>query len=148
AGYASAAVGGTQLVVVTKFSPTGPDLTFGTDGVVTTAVEFVGGNDEIDIATQSDGKILVSATEANTGIAGDRDIAVLRLNADGTLDDTFGTTGVATVNINDAHDDTASLLGRDGARSLTVDGDDNIFVHAYSRALGDASGGGPRTDTE
>lgn len=41
---------------------------------------------------QPDGKILVSGTGT---IGGDRDFAVLRYNSDGTMDTTFGTSGVA-----------------------------------------------------
>src|SRR5690606_22570715 len=65
AGFAAETVGGPRLVTVVKFTARGPVASFGTDGVATTAVEFVGGSDEIDIATQSDGKIIVSATIAN-----------------------------------------------------------------------------------
>lgn len=148
AGFAAAAVGGPRLVTVVKFSPTGPDMDFGAGGVVTTGVAFAGGADEIDVATQPDGKILVSATVASATIPNDRDIAVIRLLADGALDATFGTDGVATVSLNDAHDDGMMLVGLDAARSLAVDSTGNIFVHAASRGLGTAIGGGPRTDTD
>ncbi|MBL9021343.1 MAG: hypothetical protein JNL21_04055 [Myxococcales bacterium] len=148
AGFAAAAVGGPRLVTVVKYSSAGPDASFGTGGVATTDVTFMGGADEIDVATQSDGKIVVSATVANAVNANDRDIALIRLNADGSLDTTFGTNGVTVVNLNDAYDNGMMLVGLDAARSLTVDGDDNIFVHAASRALGNAQGGGPRTDTD
>jgi uncharacterized delta-60 repeat protein len=78
----------------------------------------------------------------------DRDIAVIRLLDGGAIDATFGTAGVAVVNLNDAHDDGGMLVALDGARDLAVDGDDNVFVHAYSRGLGDSTLGGPRTDTD
>lgn len=149
AGFAATAVGGPRIITVVKYSQTGLDSTFGDAGVATTEIAFAGGNDEIDIATQSDGKILVSATVANSVNANDRDVAVIRLNADGSLDDSFGDAGVSVVNLNDAHDDGLMLVGLDAARSVTVDGEDNIFVHAVSRALGNMTGGGgPRTDTD
>lgn len=148
AGFAAEAVGGPRMVTVVKLSAAGPDATFGTNGVVTTALQFAGGADEIDVATQSDGKILVSATVPNAANPNDRDVAVIRLLADGAVDATFGEQGVAVVNLNDAHDDGMMLVGLDASRGLAVGGDDDIFVHAASRGLGTASGGGPRTDTD
>jgi uncharacterized delta-60 repeat protein len=148
AGFAATAVGGPRAVTVVKFTPMGPDATFGMNGVVVTPLLFVGGNDEIDITTQSDGKILVSATVANLVNPNDRDVAVIRLLADGTVDATFGTAGIATLNLNDAHDNGMMLVGMDSSRSIWVDDDDNIFVHAASRGVGTATGGGPRTDTD
>jgi uncharacterized delta-60 repeat protein len=147
AGFAATAVGGDRIVTVVKLTPMGLAAGFGTGGVAATGVVFVGGNDEIDITTQSDGKILVSATVANPAIAGDRDIAVIRLHDDGTLDNDFGTGGVARINLNDAHDN-GMLVGLDAARSITVDASDSIFVHGASRGLGNAMLGGPRIDTD
>jgi uncharacterized delta-60 repeat protein len=148
AGFAATAVGGQRMVAVVKLTSTGVDTAFGTNGVVTTGVVFAGGSDEIDIATQSDGKIVVSATVANATNPNDRDVAVMRLNADGSPDGTFGTAGVATVNLNDAYDNGMMLVAPDASRSLAIDASGNIFVHAASRGLGMASGGGPRTDTD
>jgi uncharacterized delta-60 repeat protein len=150
AGFAASAVGGPRMVTVVKFSVDGAlDSTFGDAGVATTELQFVGGSDEIDVIVQPDGKLLVSATVANATNASDRDIAVARMNADGSPDATFGTSGgVITVNLNDAHDNGTMLVGMDGARSITLDAAGEIFVHAVSRALGLASGGGPRIDTD
>lgn len=148
AGFAATAVGGPRAVTVVKFSTSGLDVAFGTAGIATTPVLFVGGSDEIDIATQSDGKILVSATVANLTDPNDRDILVLRLNADGSTDGTFGTAGVTQVNLNDGVDPGSGIVGRDSARSLAVGASDEIYVHAVSRALGMATGGGPRLDTD
>lgn len=133
AGYAATAVGGTRLITVVKFNAAGPVAAFGTGGVATTTAAFVGGNDEIDIATQSDGKIIVSATVANGINPLDRDVAVLRLNADGSPDTDFGENGARAINLNDAILDGGSLTAFDSARSLTVNADDEIFVHAATR---------------
>jgi len=73
--------------------------TFGVDGReqigfapgLGTAVGFVG---FVDLAVQSDGKIIVSAPVANTG---SDDFGVLRLNSNGTLDTNFGTQGQTIV---------------------------------------------------
>jgi uncharacterized delta-60 repeat protein len=147
AGYAAATLTGPRFVTVVKYSATGPDPTFGTGGVVTTAVEFKGGSDEVDITTQADGKILVSATVASPTITNDRDIAVIRLLDTGALDTTFGTQGVATISLNDAVIVGTTVTGADASRGLTVNAS-GIFVHAAARAFGEATGGGPRLDTD
>ncbi len=147
AGFAAATLTGPRLVTVVKYSSTGPDATFGTGGVFTTAVEFRGGSDEIDITTQADGKILVSATVASPTDAADRDIAVIRVLATGALDPTFGDQGVAVINLSDAFKMDAARVGLDAARAIAVDAS-GIYVHAVARALGEVSPGNPRQDTD
>jgi uncharacterized delta-60 repeat protein len=147
AGYAAATLTGPRLVTVIRYSAAGLDTTFGTGGVVTTAVEFKGGADEVDITTQPDGKILVSTTVANATNASDHDVAVIRLLDTGALDPDFGSAGIATINLNDAFNNGTALVGLDASRGLAADAT-GIFVHAMSRGLGDATGGGPRTDTD
>jgi uncharacterized delta-60 repeat protein len=147
AGYAAQTLTGARFVTVVKYSATGLDATFGTGGIVTTTVDFKGGADEVDITTQADGKILVSATVASPTNANDRDVAVIRLLDTGALDDTFGEGGIATINLNDGFDNGTTLIGLDAARSITV-GASGIFVHAASRGVGNATAGGPRQDTD
>jgi uncharacterized delta-60 repeat protein len=147
AGYAAATLAGPRFVTVVKYSAAGLDPTFGTAGVVTTAVDFKGGADEVDITTQADGKLLVSATVASPTNAADRDIAVIRLLDTGALDASFGTAGVATINLNDAVLVGTTLTGPDASRGLAVNAS-GIFVHAASRGLGNATAGGPRLDTD
>ncbi len=89
--------------IVARFSPAGVlDPTFGTNGVFTKNLA-VGTNGELAraIGLQSNGKIVVAATVEHLGAADvrDRDVAVTRLNADGTLDTTFGTNGVAIIDL-------------------------------------------------
>jgi uncharacterized delta-60 repeat protein len=147
AGYAAQTLTGARFVTVIKFSATGLDTTFGTGGKVTTTIDFRGGNDEVDITTQPDGKILVSATVANATNANDRDVAVIRLLDTGMVDTTFDTDGIATINLNDAVLVGAALTGTDASRGIAASAD-AIFVIGLSRGLGDKTGGGPRTDTD
>lgn len=69
------------------------DLTFNAVGYVTTAVGTYG--DEVRaLAIQPDGKILAAGFTSNgEGI----NMAVVRYNTDGTLDDSFGESNVATM---------------------------------------------------
>ncbi len=148
AGFAGATVTGPRPVTVVRLTTTGLDPGFGTSGVFTSAIDFRGGTGEVGIATQPSGKIVVSATVANAINPNDRDIAVLRLDPGGTLDLTFGTAGVAVIDLNTAHDTGTALVGLDAARGISVDGAGQIYILAASRGEGNAGGGGPRTDTD
>ena len=63
----------------------------------------------VDVAVQGDGKLVVSATVANTSSS---DIGVLRLNPNGTLDTNFGTQGQTIVGFDGggSNNDTASSV--------------------------------------
>ncbi len=67
------------------------DTSFGTDGMVTTAISA---NSNVDnarsVAIQTDGKIVAA------GIDSSYNFALVRYNTDGTLDTTFGTGGMVT----------------------------------------------------
>jgi uncharacterized delta-60 repeat protein len=81
-----------------------PDPGFGTDGRVYVPV---GSSDDyaMGIALQSDGKIVVAGTA--TG-ASHGDIGLVRVNANGTLDSTFGTGGVVTTDVGSGTNDSAA----------------------------------------
>ena len=83
---------GSQMMTVTRLQPNGaPDTTFDGDGTVT--IDFGSVADlAADAVLQPDGKIVVAGyTQA------DEDVAVARVNANGSLDSAFGTAGRATV---------------------------------------------------
>jgi len=68
------------------------DNTFDTDGIK--IIDINGGADMVyDVTEQLDGKILMTG---GTTLSGNTNIAVVRLNTDGTFDNTFDTDGVAT----------------------------------------------------
>lgn len=74
---------------VARFNPNGSlDTSFDFDGKVT--VDFSSRNDACSAITlQTDGKILLAGTSVDTNTS-NSDFAVARLNADGSLDATFG----------------------------------------------------------
>ncbi len=86
AGYTSSNSFGENLAVV-RYNTNGTlDSTFGTSGKLVTGLPF--NNIEVsDLALQADGKILISGT--NSGSGQDANFATIRLNANGTLDNTF-----------------------------------------------------------
>src|SRR5207244_1132626 len=67
------------------------DASFGTGGTVRLPQNVSGS----DVAVQADGKIVVVGNRPPVGTS-NSDVAVVRLNADGTPDQTFGIRGVAT----------------------------------------------------
>jgi uncharacterized delta-60 repeat protein len=95
------------------------DTTFDTDGKVTTAI---GTSDDValSVAIQSDGKI-VAAGWSNNGT--DRDFALARYNADGSLDATFDTDGKVTTAIGSASD---------GASAVAIQSDGKIVTAGWS----------------
>lgn len=77
-----AATGNNDFIVMRLLPGGAPDPGFDGDG---TSIIGFGGTDEVEaLALQPDGKILVAGGTSNLG-----DIAVARLNADGTIDDSF-----------------------------------------------------------
>jgi len=98
------------------------DTTFGTGGKVTTPVGSAG--DYVNaLVFQSDGKLVAAGnTEAST-----RDFVVVRYNATGTLDTTFGTGGKVT---------TAVGTGDDVAFALALQPDGNLVAGGYAANAG------------
>nr|MCE2680761.1 DUF4347 domain-containing protein [Burkholderiales bacterium] len=91
------------------------DTTFSGDGKQTTAV---GSGEDVarSMLLQSDGKILVSGWSSN---GSNFDFAMVRYNADGSLDTTFGTAGKVT---------TAVGSSNDKAYSMAVQADGKIIL--------------------
>ena len=85
AGLANDSNGVAEFAIVRYMSDGSVDATFGTSGRVTTVISGIGDR-ATAVLVQSDGKIVV------VGSAG-RESAVVRYNPDGTLDNSFGSTG-------------------------------------------------------
>ncbi len=99
AGWAaSAAPASGDLFAVLRYKDNGSlDTTFGGgDGIVTTPVGVDGQANSL--AVQGDGKIVVAGFSYTNDVVGG-DFALLRYDADGLLDTTFGTGGMAILDI-------------------------------------------------
>lgn len=88
--------------VIAKFTPAGVlDKTFGNGGVFLRNVQ-AGTNGELlrNLVVQSTGKIVAFGTieQAGAAEARERDAVLIRVNADGTKDATFGTDGIKKLN--------------------------------------------------
>ena len=117
-------------VVVARYNADGSlDTGFDTDGIATTDL---GESDRASgLALQPDGKAVVAATAVS-------DFALLRYNADGSLDTGFDTDGIATTNIDDD--------GPDNVRDMALQGDGKILVLSGSSILRYNSDGSLDTD--
>ncbi|MEP7098160.1 MAG: hypothetical protein ABI748_10895, partial [Dokdonella sp.] len=100
------------------------DPSFSFDGEVTIDFDNGSGSDATQgVALQADGKIVVAGTTTGS-VSGSSDFAIARLNADGSLDTTFGAgTGKTTVSF-----DLNSGTGDDDAGSVTLQADGKIVV--------------------
>ena len=116
------------------------DNTFGTNGVVTTdvgAAEYYANS----IAIQSDGKIIAAGNSFN---GSNFDIALVRYNSNGSLDNTFGTNGVVTTDVGTEGDYATSIAIQSDEKIIVAGG--SIYMARFSflrivRYLNNASTG-------
>jgi len=118
-----------------------PDNSFGTGGKVT--IDFKGKGDQPScVIIQSDGKIVV-AGYANVGSAGtpnDTALALARLNANGSLDGTFGSKGRVTTALGNFRDTVSDIaLQPDGkivavGNTTSFGGGDDFIAVRYTAA--------------
>lgn len=107
--------------VVLRYNTNGSlDATFNGTGIAKINRGNGFGN-AVSVLIQSDGKIVVVGSSYNSSYK--NIISLVRLNSDGTIDNTFGSSGVVTTNIG-AYEDRA---GR-----AAIQSDDKIIVGAYS----------------
>ncbi|MHC4575042.1 MAG: hypothetical protein ACYS76_13070, partial [Planctomycetota bacterium] len=108
-----------------RYNPNGSlDISFDADGLVTT--DFGSINESVDaVAIQPDGKIVV-AGDILCDTSGGWDFALSRYNTDGTLDMSFGTSGLVLI-------DFASI--GDFAADVAIQCDGKIIVVGETRAL-------------
>ncbi len=113
-------VNGSRAWAIAKWLPDGSlDTSFGTDGVYIN--EFGAGNDLAkSIVEQADGKLVIGGYVQNT----DRDFAVMRLNADGSVDSDFGASGVVYADFG------TSDVGND----IAIQSDGDILITGASNA--------------
>lgn len=82
-----------------------------------------------DVALQQDGKIVLGARTWNN-VSGD--FAVVRLNADGSLDSTFGTGGITIADSGEHDSSTSILIADDGKIYLGGDSDSNFSISKFN----------------
>ncbi len=101
------------------------DKTFNNTGIV--SFDFGGTIDDGSaVGIQTDGKIVMAGSIIDNGLS---DFGIVRINADGTVDNTFGSSGKVIVD-NSSRDDRAY--------ALQIQTDGKIVVSGYSISGGDA----------
>ena len=115
---AGTAVSGFPKFVLTNLTTTGTlNESFGTGGIVFTEIGFGSGINQI--AIQADGKIVAAGYAYDGAMI---KIALARYNSDGSLDSSFGSSGVVTTDV--------GIESR--AQSVVIQDDGNIVVCGYT----------------
>lgn len=121
---AGTAIEGSAMLALTRYTPNGLlDTSFGINGIVTTNIPVSAVLHKIII--QSDDKI-VATGYVETG--GTTAFVLVRYNADGSLDNGFGTGGIVTTSI--------GIEAQ--ANSLSLQSDGNIVVTGYALISGES----------
>jgi uncharacterized delta-60 repeat protein len=104
---------GVVAFAAARYNPDGMlDASFGTGGIVTTPFDFPGNFDRVStVVVQPDGKFIAVGSTVMTPFA---DFALARFNANGTLDVTFGTSGIVTTGFGVSAEATSAVVQADG----------------------------------
>jgi uncharacterized delta-60 repeat protein len=119
AGYCDTGSDNDDFTII-RYNPNGSlDNTFGTNGIVIT---YLGGSGDVarSLATQSDGKIVAAGFSSN---GSNVDFVIVRYNSNGSLDNTFGTSGIVVTPIGPSDD---------VANSIAIQSDGKITAAGYS----------------
>ena len=112
------------------------DSTFGDNGIVTTdlvPVYQLYYSAARDISIQPDGKIItVSQGYKKSGIYGEYDIALVRYNTNGTLDESFGDNGIVVNDFGSDYDDAECIILQPDGKILIGGQSINTFVARYN----------------
>lgn len=113
--------GTNSAFLVIRLTATGAyDSTFGTAGIVTTDFGASSTNETNSMVIQPDGKILIAGWTST----GDKDIALLRFNADGSPDSNFGVDGKVSTDLNNSLQEVA--------HEVALQPDGKIIVAGFS----------------
>jgi uncharacterized delta-60 repeat protein len=123
---------------IAKYKASGElDRSFGKSGYVIHNVA-VGSQGETarSVLVQADGKVVVAGpVEAMGRDARDRDIAVLRLHADGRLDSSFGKDGVVILDFSQGEANGSSFIA-DSFGGMAQDAENRLLVHGAKKREG------------
>lgn len=119
-----AALGNDFFVLRVLADGSGPDTSFGQDGLVRVGFDLGGGNQDLAraVAVQSDGRIVVAGSARVAAAA--QHMAVLRLLPDGLPDSSFGSDGKVTL----AFPSDAGLAAFDQVNALALQSDGKIVL--------------------
>jgi len=118
-----------------NYAPAIPDYSFGNAGEVTTNInptEF-----GADIVVQPDGKVIIAGNSLSTGSTG-WDFTIIRYNPNGSIDTTFGTSGIAKLDFSNRIDLVSGIALQSNGKivlvgSTCVQNDNNSCNFAIAR---------------
>lgn len=117
-------------MVVTRYKTNGViDSTFDADGVVITPIGTQGSSASA-VVIQSDGKIVVTGNAGNS--SGYNDVAIVRYNSNGSLDNTFDSDGIAITSFGNSASGSSLALQIDGKLVVAGYNNSNIILLRYS----------------
>lgn len=124
--------GGTDDFAVARFLASGAlDTSFGNQGW--TVVDLDGSTDTArDLVVQPDGRILLAGEGMFPSNGFTRDFVVVRLNADGSLDGGFGSSGVARLSVGNFDEGAALDLMADGRIVVGGSSDGDYVVVSFT----------------
>jgi uncharacterized delta-60 repeat protein len=128
-GYSYDSRGNLDFTLARYLSTGALDSTFGTGGIVQTPPpRGVNSTQIFALALQSDGRIIAAgqAWVSSKKTSNDAEFEVVRYNANGTLDTTFGTTGIVFTNLSS---------DQDLANSVGIQSDGKIVVVGSQRVV-------------
>ena len=134
--YVSSNLGGASgyAFALARYNANGSlDSTFGMGGTVTTRTITYGDQYLLDLAIQSDGKLVVAGY--NQSGAEFSSFAIARYNTDGTLDSRFGSNGVVVTDITSNADQAYGVAIQPDGRIIAVGYADDSATHARDFAL-------------
>ncbi|MGH3089855.1 MAG: hypothetical protein ACRDSJ_21455, partial [Rubrobacteraceae bacterium] len=108
----SAAASNRAVIAVARYNPNGSlDTSFSDDGKF---VLNIGGAEEFasDVAVQNDGRILVAGRLDGESGAASNDFLVIRLNTNGSLDNSFDGNGIASTDMNNSFDHARAVVAQ------------------------------------
>ena len=135
-GAGSGTKGSHSVFALFRYSPSGsPDRSFGSGGSVTTAI----GADAsaLTLVIQRDGKLVAAGASRKlpSSVKGSRDVfALVRYNADGTLDTSFGKGGIVTTAIGTGDAQPLSLILQPRTTLLAAGRGKNGFKGVFALA--------------
>jgi uncharacterized delta-60 repeat protein len=116
-------------MVVTRYKTNGViDSTFDADGIVITPIGTQGSSASA-VVIQSDGKIAVTGSANSSGY---NDVAIVRYNSNGSLDNTFDSDGIAITSFGSSASGSSLALQSDGKFVVAGYNNNTIILLRYS----------------
>ena len=141
AGYSDVGLLVSNDIAVARLNTTGSlDNTFGTGGRVTTSVGFKTEDIVNSLVIQADGKIVVAGKTRNSLVYYNEDAMLVRYNTNGSLDSSFGISGVVTTEFKSGNNDGFKTVTIQNGRILaagytTADTSPDFYSNVFSVTL-------------